>query len=179
MSHCAQPVTAFLRNLHFAFFLLPARFKGHSPDTALNPDFFPCQRIFHVLIAKPPGVPRSPTLENVTSDREVTLEILQPFIRTLLISVFSPTQSFQVSGPKQSLALPKPKAKTLPDFSKDKPNLYSQISSLKKGLRPTKPPTQDPGESLRSTLLFPSHPAPLLLPLRLIALPMGPSVVPV
>ncbi|XP_020034397.1 protein THEMIS2 [Castor canadensis] len=54
-------------------------------------------------------------------------------------------KSFQVSGPKQSLALPKPKAKTLPDFSKDKPNLYSQISSLKKGLRPTKPPTQDPG----------------------------------
>ncbi|XP_017390219.1 protein THEMIS2 isoform X2 [Cebus imitator] len=52
-------------------------------------------------------------------------------------------KSSQVLGLKQPPLLPKPKAKTLPDLTKDSSSMYSKIPGHKKGHRPTKPQTQD------------------------------------
>ncbi|XP_061042890.1 protein THEMIS2 isoform X2 [Eubalaena glacialis] len=50
------------------------------------------------------------------------------------------SEAFQLQKPS---LLPKPKRKTLPKVTKDSCNLYSKIPGHKKGLRPTKPITQD------------------------------------
>uniref|UniRef100_A0A2K6TQZ0 Thymocyte selection associated family member 2 n=1 Tax=Saimiri boliviensis boliviensis TaxID=39432 RepID=A0A2K6TQZ0_SAIBB len=52
-------------------------------------------------------------------------------------------KSSQVLGPKQPPLLPKPKAKTLPEFTTDSSSTYTKIPGHKKGHRPTKPQTQD------------------------------------
>ncbi|XP_021118819.1 protein THEMIS2 isoform X2 [Heterocephalus glaber] len=66
-------------------------------------------------------------------------------------------KSSQVLGLHQSPLPPKPKAKTLPEVSK---NLYGKISPQKKVLRAMKPQTQDPvlGIESRAPLLVGRHP---------------------
>uniref|UniRef100_A0A287CRT2 Thymocyte selection associated family member 2 n=1 Tax=Ictidomys tridecemlineatus TaxID=43179 RepID=A0A287CRT2_ICTTR len=74
----------------------------------------------------PPRPPKSQNLnEQKTSSKE---EISKP------------------KHPKTSL-LPKLKAKTLPEFFKDKSDMYSKVTT-RKGIRPTESQTENPGESL-------------------------------
>ncbi|XP_054195681.1 protein THEMIS2 isoform X3 [Homo sapiens] len=52
-------------------------------------------------------------------------------------------KSSQVLGLQQHARLPKPKAKTLPEFIKDGSSTYSKIPAHRKGHRPAKPQRQD------------------------------------
>uniref|UniRef100_A0A2K6CNF2 Thymocyte selection associated family member 2 n=1 Tax=Macaca nemestrina TaxID=9545 RepID=A0A2K6CNF2_MACNE len=55
-------------------------------------------------------------------------------------------KSSQVLGLQQHALLPKPKAKTLPKFTKDGSSTYRKIPAHRKGHRPAKPQRQDPDD---------------------------------
>ncbi|KAL4662547.1 hypothetical protein H8957_014510 [Semnopithecus entellus] len=55
-------------------------------------------------------------------------------------------KSSQILGLQQHTLLPKPKVKTLPEFTKDGSRMYSKIPAHRKGHRPAKPQRQDPDD---------------------------------